>query len=81
MCSHIKLKLSRAKDGGAVDGETVQTFDLPNVEGLATGAAGRFYYVTDEDDRVHIRLMRQETARRERQRRTSAAGIVKADAS
>jgi len=81
MCSHIKLKLSRAKDGGAVDAETVQTFDLPNVEGLATGAAGRFYYVTDEDDRVHIRLMRQETARRERERRASAAGLVKADAS
>ncbi|MBA3421475.1 MAG: hypothetical protein H0U12_06215 [Thermoleophilaceae bacterium] len=80
MCSHIRLKLSRAKDGGLVDAETVQTFDLPNVEGLAAASAGRFYYVTDEDDRVHIRLMRRETAQGARNRRTSAAGMVKAGA-
>ncbi len=80
MCSHVRLKLSHAKDGGPVDAETVQTFDLPNVEGLAAGSAGRFYYVTDEDDRVHMRLMRRETAQRTRERPTSAAGVVKAGA-
>ncbi len=80
MCSHVQLKLSRAKDGGPVDAETVQTFDLPNVEGLSADSSGRFYYVTDEDDSVHLRLMRRDTAKRTRDRHTSAAGVVKAEA-
>ena len=80
MCTHVRIKLSNAKDGGPVPGETVQTFDLSNVEGLATGSAGRFYYVTDENDRVHLRLVRHETADRTRRRSTSAAGGVRTGA-
>ena len=80
MCTHVRIKLSRAKDGGPVPAETVQTFDLSNVEGLAAGSAGRFYYVTDEDDRVHLRLMRRETANRTSKRPKGAAGVVKSGA-
>ena len=79
-CAHYRVKLPRPKDGGPVPAETVQTFDLSNVEGLAAGSAGRFYYVTDEDDRVHLRLMRRETANRTSKRPKGAAGVVKSGA-
>ncbi len=75
-CAHYRVKLSRPKDGGPVEAELIQTFDFGNVEGLAAGPGGRFYYVTDEDDRVHIRLMRHETKRRSRKRPASAEGMV-----
>jgi hypothetical protein len=32
--------------------------DLPRVEGIAITDGGRFYYVTDEDEGVHLRLTR-----------------------
>ena len=31
---------------------------LPRVEGIASTDDGRFFYVTDEDERVHLRLTR-----------------------
>ena len=75
-CAHYRVKLPRPKDGGPVDAELIQSFDLGNVEGLAAGPGGRFYYVTDEDDRVHIRLMHHEVKRRAQKRPASAAGMV-----
>ena len=32
--------------------------DLPRVEGIAIVGGGRFFYVTDEDGGVHLRLTR-----------------------
>jgi hypothetical protein len=32
--------------------------DLPRVEGIAITGDGRFFYVTDEDEGVHLRLTR-----------------------
>lgn len=57
-CAHYRVRLPRNRDGGPVDAELVHRFNLPNVEGLAAGPGGRFFYVTDEDDKVHMRLMR-----------------------
>ncbi len=75
-CAHYRVKLSRPKDGGPAEAELIQTFGLENVEGLAAGPGGRFYYVTDEDDHVHIRLMRHEVKRRVQKRPASAKGMV-----
>ena len=44
---------------GALKGEFVREFpDLPRVEGIAITEDGRFFYVTDEDEGVHLRLTR-----------------------
>lgn len=44
---------------GALSGEFVREFPtLPRVEGLAITAEGRAFYVTDEDEGVHLRLTR-----------------------
>jgi hypothetical protein len=41
------------------DAEFVREFpDLPRVEGIAIADGGRFFYVTDEDEGVHLRLTR-----------------------
>jgi len=56
-CSHYRFRLGSAKDGGAVETALVRRFPLKNVEGLAPDRDGRFFYVTDEDDRVHVRYM------------------------
>jgi hypothetical protein len=63
-CSHQAFRLTGTGGVTNLRAEHVQDFDLRNVEGLAAGSGGRFFYVTDEDDRVHIRLMRREVARR-----------------
>ncbi len=59
-CAHYRFALPSNWDGGAVEAELVQPFDLHNVEGLASDAQRYFYYVTDEDDRVRVRYMRGE---------------------
>ncbi len=59
-CAHHRFALPSNRDGGSVEAELVQAFDLHNVEGLATDPHGYFYYVTDEDDRVCVRYMRGE---------------------
>lgn len=56
-CAHYRVRLPESRDGGSVEAELVHRFNLPNVEGLSPGPGNRFYYVTDEDDRVHMRLM------------------------
>lgn len=58
--AHHCFVLPGNRDGGAVEAELVQPFDLHNVEGLASDPQGYFYYVTDEDDRVRVRYMRGE---------------------
>lgn len=65
-CSHHRLKLPRGVDGGAVEAELVHDFNLPNVEGLAADRRKRFYYVTDEDDRVHVRYLREQEPQQKR---------------
>lgn len=57
-CAHYRFDLSPDKDGGEVDAAVVERFDLKNVEGLAGGPNDQFFYVTDEDERVHIRCTR-----------------------
>lgn len=56
-CAHYRFRLGSARDGGAADATLVRRFPLKNVEGLAPDRDGRFFYVTDEDDRVHVRYM------------------------
>jgi hypothetical protein len=56
-CSHHRFRLGSGRDGGPIRTELVRRFPLKNVEGLAPGPDGRFFYVTDEDDRVHVRYM------------------------
>ena len=44
---------------GSLEAEFVREFpSLPRVEGMAVTPAGRTYYVTDEDEGVHLRLTR-----------------------
>ena len=60
VCAHHRFALATNRDGGPVEAELVQPFDLHNVEGLASDGQRYFYYVTDEDDRVRLRYMRGE---------------------
>lgn len=57
--SHHRVRLPSGRDGGAVRGSAVHDFGLSNVEGLAADPSGSFFYVTDEDDRVHMRFTRE----------------------
>jgi hypothetical protein len=44
---------------GSLGAEFVREFPtLPRVEGIAITPEGRFFYVTDEDEGVHLRLTR-----------------------
>ena len=61
-CAHHRFALPGNRDGGSVEAELVQAFDLHNVEGLASDPEGYFYYVTDEDERIRVRYMRSEVA-------------------
>lgn len=75
--SHYRVKLPRGQDGGGVPAELVQRFSMNNVEGLASDGRRQFFYVTDEDDRVHVRYMRRpassQRGSRRRARRPSRA--------
>ena len=58
MATHFRSTLPPEDHSGALKGEFVREFpDLPRVEGIAT-EDGRFFYVTDEDEGVHLRLTR-----------------------
>ena len=61
-CAHYRFALPGNRDGGSVEAELEQAFDLHNVEGLASDPEGHFYYVTDDDERIRVRYMRGEVA-------------------
>lgn len=54
-CAHHRFRLGSAAGGGRVKAELVRRFPLRNVEGVAAAGDGRFLYVTDDDERVHLR--------------------------
>lgn len=57
VATHFRCSLPG--DGGRAPAEFVREFpDLPRVEGIAIAGGGRFFYVTDEDEGVHLRLTR-----------------------
>jgi hypothetical protein len=76
-CAHYHVRLPRSRDGGAVEATLVHRFELPNVEGLAAGPRNRFFYVTDEDDRVHMRLMHHDRHSRSRRPKRQATSSTK----
>jgi hypothetical protein len=53
----LPLRTSQNVHSGSLEAEFVREFpSLPRVEGMAVTPAGRTYYVTDEDEGVHLRL-------------------------
>ena len=59
VASHFRSTLPPDAHSGSLEGEFVREFpDLPRVEGIAITEGGRFFYVTDEDEGVHLRLTR-----------------------
>jgi hypothetical protein len=65
VATHFRCPLPSHRDAPAgrlhqaLDAEFVREFpDLPRVEGIAITGGGRFFYVTDEDEGVHLRLTR-----------------------
>jgi hypothetical protein len=52
--THFVARVSRG--GGRLDARLVREFpDRPKIEGIAADGEGRFYYVSDEDETVHLR--------------------------
>jgi len=65
VATHFRVALPTRREAPAglphepLDAEFVREFpDLPRVEGIAITEDGRFFYVTDEDEGVHLRLTR-----------------------
>lgn len=59
VATHFRCVLPSDAHSGSLEGEFVREFpDLPRVEGIAIADGGRFFYVTDEDEGVHLRLTR-----------------------
>jgi hypothetical protein len=59
VATHFRAVLPSGAHPGSLDAEFVREFpDLPRVEGIAIAGGGRFFYVTDEDEGVHLRLTR-----------------------
>ena len=59
VASHFRCTLPTDKRSGSLEAELVREFpDLPRVEGIAVTDEGRFFFVTDEDEGVHLRLTR-----------------------
>ena len=59
VATHFRCTLSPGEHSGFLEAEFVREFpDLPRVEGIAITEDGRFFYVTDEDEGVHLRLTR-----------------------
>lgn len=57
--THWKIRMSENGNGGELDAEPVREFPgHPRVEGIAGTSDGRFFYVVDEDEGVHLRLTR-----------------------
>lgn len=62
VATHFRCLLPNPAEGehsGRLEAEFVREFpDLPRVEGIAITDDDRFFYVTDEDEGVHLRLTR-----------------------
>ena len=59
VATHFRCPMPEGVHSGRLGGEFVREFPtLPRVEGLAIADNGRAYYVTDEDEGVHLRLTR-----------------------
>ncbi len=59
IATHFRCALPPGVHSGSLRGEFVREFPtLPRVEGITITDGGRFFYVTDEDEGVHLRLTR-----------------------
>jgi len=59
VATHFRCELPQDAHSGELTGEFVREFpSLPRVEGIAVTDGGRAFYVTDEDEGVHLRLTR-----------------------
>jgi hypothetical protein len=59
VATHFRCVLPQDAHSGSLDAEFVREFpSLPRVEGMAVTPEGRTFYVTDEDEGVHLRLTR-----------------------
>ena len=59
VATHFRCTLPPGEHSGSRKAEFVREFpDLPRVERIAITEDGRFFYVTDEDEGVHLRLTR-----------------------
>ena len=59
VATHFRCILPRNSHSGHLETEFVREFpSLPRIEGMALTPEGRTFYVTDEDEGVHLRLTR-----------------------
>jgi len=59
VATHFRCILPEDACSGPLDAEFVREFpSLPRIEGIAVAPDGRTFYVTDEDEGVHLRLTR-----------------------
>jgi len=59
IATHFRCSIPPNRHPGPLESEFVREFPtLPRVEGIAIAGDGRFFYVTDEDEGVHLRLTR-----------------------
>jgi hypothetical protein len=59
VATHFRCALPQNAHSGSFEAEFVREFpSLPRVEGMSVTPEGRTYYVTDEDEGVHLRLTR-----------------------
>ena len=59
VATHFRCTLPPGEHSGSLKAEFIREFpDLPRVERIAITEDGRFFYVTDEDECVHLRLTR-----------------------
>ncbi len=59
VATHFRAALPPDAHSGSLEAEFVREFPaLPRVEGIAISGGDRFFYVTDEDEGVHLRLTR-----------------------
>ncbi len=59
VATHFRCGLPQDAHSGELTGEFVREFpSLPRVEGITVTEGGRAFYVTDEDEGVHLRLTR-----------------------
>jgi hypothetical protein len=59
VATHFRCELPEAGSSGFLEAEFVREFpNLPRVEGIAITGDGGFFYVTDENEGVHLRLTR-----------------------
>lgn len=57
VATHFRCKLPSGERSGYLEAEFVREFpELPRVEGISVTEEGRFFFVTDEDEGVHLRL-------------------------